>query len=213
MKLSKPMLLYIGAGAILVGGIAISFNQISTNSAEETKLNQLKTQVKNEAEVRALLDESEKNLLTAQQKLQHLEQGLPEKAYVPSMLEELEKTGQQNGINVYGVKPAAAKEDPKDKKKKKAKSYNELEIEVSGEGSFSAMQRLLASLDSFPKIMMVETITLEPKETNQSAIQGSPRLKINVNMRTYLFPTDPGTPESSDKEKKSAAVEDSNGNG
>lgn len=212
MKLSKPMLLYVGAGVILVGGIAACLNQLSANGSEESKLNQLKLQVKNEAEVRALLDDSEKNLLAAQQKLQHLEQGLPEKAYVPSMLEELERTGRQNGINVYGVKPAASKEDPKDKKKKKAKSYNELEIEVSGEGSFSAMQRLLASLDSFPKIMMVESITLEPKETNQSAIQGSPRLKINVNMRTYLFPTDPSTQESTDKEK-SAALEDSNGNG
>src|SRR5438046_173860 len=55
------------------------------------------------------LDTQLKNSLTKLQecsaRLNHLEKGIPELEYVPTMLKELESVGKENGLEVLGVRP------------------------------------------------------------------------------------------------------------
>lgn len=170
----------LGSGLVYVG-----WNRV--NDASE-KLLSLGANQKDSRELEADLGKVNAELQSTSLNLQHLEQGVPEFAYIPTMLAELEKTGKTAGINVIGVRPlpkeATSKKDG-DATSPRRKPYEELNIEVKGRGTYRSVMNFVQALGKFPKIVAARTVDLQPKTE-----PGGPAnmLEVTINLRAYVFP-------------------------
>lgn len=202
MKGPNPII-FIGLTALtlVVGGGAI-FMQYSALSDTQNRVAQLKKDEKDEVQLQNQLQQSVAHVQEASARLNHLEQGIPEIAYVPTMLKELEAVGTENGIEVLGVRPVpkqVSAPSPKDEKGTKStpKAYDELDIEVTGRGSYKAIKNFVRALQGFPKIVAARTVSLSPKQET-GVIGGAPKLEATISLRSYLFRAKPKTVASTD---------------
>jgi Tfp pilus assembly protein PilO len=180
------MLMAVGTFVLGLGASYMGYSQMTGVQGE---VSALKTQVKDEKEVQAELDAAKGKLDECAAKLQHLEQGIPELAYVPTLMTELEKTGKQFGIKVLGVRPIpktgiqAPKQGDLEPSAKKA--YEELAIEVRGIGTYGSVMRWVNALQQFPKIIAARSVTLAPKvEPGKTQTD----LDVTLELRAYVFP-------------------------
>jgi len=176
----------------LVGGACLVGFQYSTLNADKDRVSKLQAQTQDESAVQAQLTKSQQDLDAAKSQLANLEQGIPSTAYVPTMLQELAKTGNDCGIAVTGVRPvpktaastaAAASANGTTAVAKPA--YDELDIEVKGRGTYSAAQKFIQALQKFPKIVGARTVEVTPCLEPNDAQQGL--LDITIGLRAYLF--------------------------
>ena len=176
-----------------VGGACLVGFQLSALNGDRSRVNQLQAQTQDESAVQAQLAQSQKDLDEAKAQLTHLEQGIPSTAYVPTMLQELAKVGNDCGIQVTGVRPVpktstssntAQSSDGTQTIQKPA--YDELDIEVKGRGDYASVLKFVKALQTFPKIVGSRTLEvipcLEPKDAEKGLVD------ITVGLRAYLFP-------------------------
>lgn len=190
MKLQPNPKVFIALTALtLVAGIGLTYVEYSSGSETSMRIQQLKKNSKDERQLKTDLDTTTAQLQDCSLKLQHLEQGVPELAYIPTMLKELEKVGKDNGIEVTGVRPipvAASTTKGKDGKPiVEKKAYTELNIEVKGRGYYSSVLKFVNALQTFPKIVAARTVSLSPKSASNDP--GEPKLEITIQLRSYLF--------------------------
>jgi Tfp pilus assembly protein PilO len=196
------MLMAIGTFVVGLGASYFGYSQMTGIQGE---ISALKTEVKDEKEVQNELDTAKAKLDECAAKLQHLEQGVPELAYVPTLMTELEKTGKQFGIKVLGVRPIVKTGiQVKDQSEPKAKkAYEELAIEVRGLGTYGSVMRWVNALQQFPKIVAARSITLAPKvEPGKSQTD----LDVTVELRAYVFPQSKAQAPKADLENKEASL-------
>ena len=168
-----------------LGGVTLLYTQYSNLQEETEKAMALKKEIKNEAELKQLLKESMEKLKVTRERLNHLEKGVPDHAYLATMLTDLAVTGRTFGITINGVAPKIRPHvEPKEGETVTPKPYIEQDIEVAGRGTFANVLKFVESLDRFPKIVATRGLTLQPK------IQagGQPGLDITIELRAYLFP-------------------------
>jgi Tfp pilus assembly protein PilO len=188
-KMPNPKVFLILAGVfVLFGGVA-SYFQYGAMNELSGKVAVLRSEAKDEASLRMQLEQDKVQLQETSAKLDHLEQGVPEMAYVPTMLKELEAVGKTNGLEILGVRPMPKQAvAPKDKDAKPVrKAYTELDIEVRCRGSYRSVMNFVNALQTFPKIVAARTVSLSPKQDFSSF--GAPKLEVTVELRSFLFPT------------------------
>lgn len=199
--------MFMAIGTFILG-LGASYMGYSQVTAAQGEVASLKAEVKDEKEVQSELDTAKAALDECSIKLQHLEQGIPELAYIPTLMTELEKTGKQFGIKVLGVRPMvkeannAVKTDEGGGPQKKA--YQELSIEVKGIGTYGSVMRWVNSLQQFPKIVAARSVQLSPKVDPG---KGSNELDMTVELKAYVFK------QPSDKVQKAALENKSASNG
>lgn len=184
--------------SLLVGG-GLVYTGLSSVSNEEEKVAALRTQVKDEKTIQAQVEDSAKKLSDASTQLSHLEQGIPDAAYVPTMLAELEKTGQASGMAITGVRPMPkvqpVKKDDSSGQAQQAqrKAYDEQSIEVKGTGNYDSVMKFVQALNSFPKIVATRTLTIVPKSDSS---KDAPKdiLDVTIELKTYMFSTPAAQP-------------------
>lgn len=201
------MFMAIGTFVVGLGASYFGYSQVTGVQGE---VNALKAEVKDEKEVQAELDKAKSTLDECSTKLQHLEKGVPQAAYVPTLMTELEKTGKQFGIKVLGVRPiakqmGAARKEEADPSAAAKKAYEEMTIEVKGIGNYGSVMRWVNSLQQFPKVVAARSVTLAPKVEPGSTEKP---LDITVELRAYVF-KDPTTAvkKSADQDTKSASLQ------
>src|SRR5687768_10090809 len=96
--------MFMAIGTFILG-LGASYMGYSQMKSAQGEIAALETEVKDEKEVQSELDTAKAALDECSTKLQHLEQGIPELAYIPTLMTELEKTGKQFGIKILGVRP------------------------------------------------------------------------------------------------------------
>lgn len=173
--------------AVLVAGIGACFYQYSAMCDANARVDNLRKKGKDEKTLSAQAERTAAQLKECTERLAHLEKGVQEFAYVPTLMKELEAEGTKNGIDVLGVRPGDknAKKDDKNKTAER-KPYEEVTIEIKGRGDFASVQKFLKSLRSFPKIVAARTISLTPKvELNKGP---SSKLDVVMELKTYYFP-------------------------
>lgn len=201
-KTPNPKLfLLMAIAAFVFGGGACFFAFNNLNSAK-SDLQKMQADAKDAKALGRDLETSKAALEASAVKLQHLEAGVQDYAYIPTLLSELEKLGKASGISVVGVrpmpKPVTAKKDS-DGGIPKRKTYDELDIEVKGRGSYRAVMNFVQALGKFPKIVAARTVDLTPKnEPGQTATS----LDVTIDLRAYVFPTP--QPESKTDQAKTA---------
>lgn len=189
----KATFLWILTAAIFLVGGGGSYMIYGGLSDKQAKINSLKAEAKDAEALEAELADLKTQVGESSDKLAHLEKGIPELAYIPTMLKELETFGKANGIDVKGVRPIPAPKDKNAKVKKKAKPYNELAIEIKGKGKFRSVLNFIAALKTFPKIVAARTVSLTPKMSPKNENSGTD-LEVVVELRAFLFKPDKDEP-------------------
>jgi Tfp pilus assembly protein PilO len=195
----NPKLFMMMTLGMAVLGAAACYFAYSGMTAKADEVAQLKTEVKDAKTVHKELDDSKVQLDECAAKLKHLEASLPDFAYVPTLLAELERVGKENGIAVVGVrpvaKPAVVKKDDEtgDGQARERKPYQELNIEVKGRGSYGSAMRFVQALQSFPKIVAARSVSLNPKSDPSLP---AATLDVSIELRAYVFQP---KPEKADK--------------
>ncbi|MEN6581916.1 MAG: type 4a pilus biogenesis protein PilO [Armatimonadota bacterium] len=172
------------------------------------------------------LEDSKLKYLDAKSQVRFLESSVSNQAYVPTLLKQLEILGKSVNLNVIGVRPQpvqvvaetrtlssgakAANGDVEGASQQKAQTgqagqatqavkqpYDELKIDIEVEGRYMNALDFLYKLTSFPKIVAVNTVDVEPT-TSSDDVVGSPVLKIKVNLTAFVFKSDApvATPDS-----------------
>jgi len=203
----KPFLIMMIATVLVSSGLA--YMQYSKYGEVSAEVEQLKKEQLDEKEVKKELDEAVGQLTASKVELSHLEQGVPEVAYVPTLLKELEKAGKTAGVEVLGVRPVpratpvsmTAKSGEKSKKTKK-KDYTELDIQVNARGDYKSVQNFVKTIQMFPKILATRTVSVQPANIMQekTAKGGGPKLNVGLEFRAYLFPSDGSTKKAEAEE-------------
>lgn len=175
----KPVLLMAVAVVAIGGGLV--YWQFSNRSSAEQRVMSLEAQIPDEEELKADLEKSQMELAEFRTQLAHLEKGVPNVAYVPTLLKELEEVGAENEITVTGVRPVPVGSDSGQEPNE---AYQELEIDITGQGTYRAVMNLIASLQDFPKVLAVRTIGLAPQQ-NLGAGEGD--LDATVRLKAFVF--------------------------
>ncbi|MFQ3678801.1 MAG: type 4a pilus biogenesis protein PilO, partial [Fimbriimonadaceae bacterium] len=166
-----------GSAFLLWGRIQSSMQEIANLKRDAREPEELEKEL---ATVSAQVDES-------RTRLAHLERNVPQFAYIPTMLRELEQMGRSKGIEVFGARPVPVVVDPKSKKKRAP--YEELTIEIKGRGTYPNALAFIDALKTFPKVVAARSVTIVPS-TAANREQSGGTLDITVELRAYLFPQD-----------------------
>lgn len=186
---TNPKLYIALTFATLVLGGAASYFQSTVASEGADRVAKLRSEARDPDQLQREVEQSSLDLQATSEKLAHLEKGVPQMAYVPTLLQELEARGKQNGIEVLGVRPivTTAPANPKEgDNKKPRKAYTELDIEVRGRGNYASTKRFVHDLQAFPKILAARTVSLMPKQDLLDP-SGAPLLEMTIQLRAYLF--------------------------
>jgi Tfp pilus assembly protein PilO len=199
----NPKLFLMMALAAFVLGGGLTYMAFSNLGSTQENLRKLQSESKDAKGLQAELATSVASLQESATKLQHLEQGVQDYAYVPTLLSELEKVGKASGINVIGVRPVpkaptVKKDGSGDGTPTKRKAYDELDIEVKGRGNYRSVMNFIQALGKFPKIVASRTVELSPK--NDPTLPTS-SLDVTINLRAYVF----ATPQAPEKKTAMAA--------
>jgi Tfp pilus assembly protein PilO len=185
---TKALILF--SMAVLAMGGGATYFQYNTVQEAKARAAELQAQVPSQDDLERNLSESQTKLTEYQAKLAHLEGSVPDVAYIPTLMKELERIGIEHGIVVTGVRPApivAAPTMPGEGTLKEAKKdYSEVQIEIKGRGRYDDIKSLLDALQKFPKVIAVKTVGLSPmRDTAQNSVT---HIEVVINVVAYVFP-------------------------
>ena len=207
--LAIATLCLVGLGGTVYRAKADQLKRMQRQLAEkEVSLSEIKRKVANQPQ----LEEKYRQL---QSRLSVLEPSLPDSAYIPTFLRQIEglATGTNNAIIMIRPKPAApgrkggaaspvinnetgeiveqaeapdAKGAPKAGEKQRAKlPYDYAPIELKVSGTYWTVIDFLSELQRFPKMIAVNDVGFSP-EQSKAASQSSPRLLTTVNLTAVV---------------------------
>ena len=175
------------AGLALVVGGGLMYSEYGSVSENRDQVDALQKEVDSANGIQKSLAESETRLTDFKTKLAHLERGVPDYRYIPTMLKELEEFGNQNGIKVLGVRPIIVATTAKPDTKETRQPYQEQSIEVKGRGNYGDCLRFLKSLHRFPKIVAARAVSLAPRVLSTDDPFASPNLEMTVELKVFVF--------------------------
>ncbi len=204
----------LAAASIALGGLLV-YTQWNAVSEQQAQVDSVQKQVDDAVGVRKELASSEERLSELKVKLAHLEKGVPDYRYIPTLLAELEKFGNANGIHVTAIRPMVAKPSSKPAEKTGLKAYEELSLEVKGRGTYGDGLRFLRALHRFPKVVAARTVSLQPRVLSSDPVAGSPNLEMTVELQLFVFPEvrEPAKTAGEEKSANSVAVTEVGRNG
>lgn len=168
------------------------------------RLHQLELQVRekeeklaNSAKIARQLASVEAKYFDAEAKLGILEQGVSTKAYVPTLLRQIEDLGKKVGLRVVGVRPrpqiaattsapsTAESDKKKEQKPKKPEPYEKLDIDIELDGKYWNVVRFLEEITYFPKIITVNGIQITPETQPMKTSQ--PDLTVRLSTTAFIL--------------------------
>lgn len=158
----------------LLAGAGVIYWQYTSYSELQTRVQAAEKQVEENRTIAQRLGSAQEQYANISQKLQHLELSVSERAYIPTLLKQLETTAKSHRLKVLSVRPTNAQPQPKaqsedeekkkEEKKKPAEPYEKQVIDVSVQGQFWDVMRFTEDLTRFPKILAVERVQLRPRQ-------------------------------------------------
>lgn len=201
--LAVAALCLIGLGATLYRTKA---NQLATLekdlSAKQDKLTELQEKLRNQPQL-------EEEYARLQARLSTLEPGLPDSAYIPTFLRQIEILATNTGNEITTIRPkplavkpksggkqiddetgelleGAAKEATKAGEPEKPKlPYDLVPIELKLKGTYDTALSFLAELQRFPKMIAVNDISFQPDNTGRKESR-IPAMAIQVELTAVV---------------------------
>jgi Tfp pilus assembly protein PilO len=190
---------------IVVGGGALFYQQERSLAGVIKRLQEKQQQRDESARLASRLADTELRYKEDQSRLKFLEASLPDMAYVPTLLKQIEQLGKDTHNQVRGVRPdltqakplrpAVRRTDPEaqdgDQEKQEAappkpEPYTRLPIQVALTGSYADYQQFLQKLTTFPKIVAVDKVQLRPRLDLQTE-GGSPKLEVDMQLTAFIL--------------------------
>lgn len=199
-----------GAGLVLLGGGGILMGLNSNLTALQTTAQQKDAEVASNEQIAHRYQTTLDNYTQTQARIQYLEASVSDKAYVPTLLAQLEGLAAQTHLTVSAVRPAAppppappaapASADSgsgtASAKKAAPPPYDTLNVSVDISGSYADTSMFLYSLTRFPKIISVASVQMHP---GPPLVPGAPaQVVTNLKLTAFIFhdPNAPATPLS-----------------
>jgi Tfp pilus assembly protein PilO len=203
---TKTMLL-ISAFSLVLGGAAV-FVQYGSRAEAYSQKAAVESEVPDGKKLMGELREAKSQLAVRTAKLQHLEKDIPNVAYIPTMLRELEQVGLQSSLEVTGVRPVPPRPSSVGDSRPQSNRWEEVYIDVRGRGDFAAAMDLVDRLKSFPKVVELETISLKPKYKEVSP--NYEYIDTVFRIKAFVFPED-GQQDQRRASRSVAALTKNNG--
>ncbi|GAB4458777.1 MAG: hypothetical protein OHK0029_20430 [Armatimonadaceae bacterium] len=188
---SKMTCIVLGAlmAAVLAGGAGLYFWQSSEIAKVAALVEQKRGEVAEGEKIARRLADLEAEYQTMQNQLRFLETSVSAKEYTPTMLKQMEQLANQVNLKVGGVRPKwiPAPEPPKDEKAKKEykpEPYDKLAVDMEITGTYWNIARFLYRMTEFPKIMAVNSLSINPRNTEGY----DPNLSAKINLTGFVFP-------------------------
>lgn len=218
IKASTRSLMYLGCVAVavlLISGL-LYFRQAGNLQKLQTEISKKQEELDNSEQVVRRLRRVEERYLEAQAQLGALEQGVSTKAYVPTLLRQVEDLGKESNLRVVGVRPRIVppkpvappvESDDKDKKTEaevqKPDPYQRLDMDLEIDGKYADVMKFVYEITSFPKIIAINSVQMSP-EAQQDRV-ASPRLSVRLNATAFIL-KDPAPAKTDEQQKKTAAA-------
>lgn len=199
-KKSLICLIAIAGVVLLVGGFGY-WNLATKHGALDKQIKGKEQKLASSEEITRRLYAVEQDYLDAQSKLGALEHGVSTKAYVPTLLRQIESLGKGVNTRVSGVRPKIVVEAPPppstgaDGEKKKVvrkapEPYDKLDIDIEVRGKYSDVMRFVYKITSFPKIIAVNSMQISPVGGQRKVI-GSPVLSVRLGTTAFVLKEKP----------------------
>jgi Tfp pilus assembly protein PilO len=183
--INQQTLTLIALLAVILGGGAI-YLQYNSMTEAEAKMKALDEEVPDEAELTENLAKAEAQIGTLKTELTHLEMGVPQLAYIPTLLKEIETVGYSANMRVTGVRPVPPPPLPPGVEPER-KAYEQIDIDVTAKGDYQAVITMVDLLRKFPKIVSVQSVNLTPKTEANSTRYA--HLDTTMRLKAFVFPT------------------------
>lgn len=204
VKPSKKALICLVSIAvlILIGCGFMYANRASRLAVLEKQIADKQQRLADGEQVARRLSDVERRYEDAQVTLGILEQGVSTKAYVPTLLRQLEETGKSVNLRVTGVRPKPAERVARvpnqaesgaetdtatntEAKKAEEPPYDKLDLDIQLSGKYWDVVRFLSKITSFPKIITVNDMQISTE--GQPTGLGSPELMVKINATAFIL--------------------------
>ena len=182
----QPKSFFMLAGVLFVAGMGIVYLTYSNLGEQQRNLEVLKSELKDEKSVQREFDETKAKIAGLKSKLSHLEHGIPQAAYVATMLHELEQFGTKNRLQILEVRPIVSEKSRKEGDSEKKSAYEEQNIKVKGRGTYGDAMRFVDALKNFPKIVAVRSFAIAPRDSGMIK-RGTSPLEFELQIQAYVF--------------------------
>jgi len=181
------------------------YNRASKLGVLENDIKKKEARLADSEKIARQLTDVESQYQQAQTNLGILEKGVSTKAYVPTLLRQVETLGRSMNLRVLGVKPKAiveapppaappdgepGKSDDKTKKPvvavKKPDPYEKLSIDLEVSGKYWDVVKFVEAITQFPKIIAVNSVQIAPAN-NSAKGPGSPELSVRLNATAFIL--------------------------
>lgn len=194
---SKKAFVGLICAAILIIGIDgyLYYNRSSRLSVLQEELTIKEKKFSDSKQIAKRLSQVESRYYDVQAQLSTLEQGVSSRAYIPSLLKQLESLGKSNQLKVAGVRPqpvvAVAPAPPVEGAEKQAKKepepYDRTNIDIEVTGTYWNVVSFINQLNSFPKIIAVRELQITPLSSGITKKTGSPQLSARFNTTAFIL--------------------------
>ena len=181
--------------ATLLLGLASLYLPWSMAQENQTHLQAKQQELQEAQQAASQLQQVQEQLLTTQRELQYLERGVSEAAYVPTMLKQFEQTVRQLNLQIVSIRPQAPPVKPPTtnpdgsntgRPQEPPKPYDEQLFEIQLRGKFWDTVRLLKTLETFPKILAVQSLNTQAKATAEEST-AHPDLETKMVVKAFIF--------------------------
>jgi len=198
------ILISVAVVLLLVCG-AVYFLLSSQNRAIQAQIDAKQKELQEGKQLASRLAAIEESYRQAEAEISFLEKSLPTRAYIPTLLQQVERLAKSEHLRVVAVRPKisqvkeptrdnpGASESGKEKKegsgeKKARPPYDKLDIELSLSGSYFNAVNLMQKLTRFPKILSVSSFTIR---SNTGRQLNASLLDITLNLEAYVLKEKP----------------------
>jgi Tfp pilus assembly protein PilO len=181
--------------ATLLLGLASLYLPWSMAQENRARLQEKQQELQEAQQAASQLQQVQAQLQTTQRELQYLERGVSEAAYVPTMLKQFEQTVRQLNLQIVAVRPQAPPVKPPTtnpdgsntgQPQEPPKPYDEQLFEIQLRGKFWDTVRLLKTLETFPKILAVQSLNTQAKTTAEEST-AHPDLETKMVVKAFIF--------------------------
>lgn len=197
--------LAIAAAMLFIGCVAVYLVAAGKLREARTELQAKQQAVEDSKRIAHRLSDAETAYRLAEEQLITLEKAVSKKAYVPTLLKQLEELAHETHLKVISVRPEEAErpapaaqqtasaeggesgdKKPADAQKMEPiKPYSTQTIGIEVSGNYWNAMSFLYQVTTFPKILAVESLTAEPSSTNENL--RSPTLMVKLKVTAFVF--------------------------
>lgn len=200
------MLLGIAA-FVLIAGVAVVFLLNSHIHDMQATVSGKETQVGSNEQVAQRYEKTQADYDKVAAQTQYLEASVSAKAFVPTLLKQLQALATTTHLTVMSVRPGliTTPAPPADstsgtaadstKKKTPPPPYDTIDIGVDVSGSYADTATFLYNLTKFPKIISVASVQMAPGSgVPVKGAQTGPTLTTNLHLTAFVFHDDGTAP-------------------